>query len=70
MSTGVTNNETAERVSSKSRRRLLVIVPAFNEGPRLVGVVEKVYREHPHADVLVIDDGSSDDTEGRSLDAV
>ena len=69
MSTGVTTNETAERVSSKSRRRLLVIVPAFNEGPRVVGVVEKVHREHPQADVLVVDDGSSDDTEARSLDA-
>ena len=49
--------------------RLLVIMPAFNEGPRLQKVLEKVHREHPLADLLVVDDGSSDDTEARSLAA-
>ena len=50
-------------------KTLLIIMPAFNEGPRLGGVLEKVRSVHPSADVLVVDDGSSDDTEARALGA-
>jgi cellulose synthase/poly-beta-1,6-N-acetylglucosamine synthase-like glycosyltransferase len=41
--------------------RLLVVVPALDEGARIGGVVEAIRRQ-VDADVLVVDDGSSDRT--------
>lgn len=42
--------------------RVLVVVPAYNEAAN-VGMVVRQLREHaPYADVLVVDDGSHDDT--------
>lgn len=41
--------------------RLLVVMPAFNESRGIRGVVEAV-REQVVGDVLVVDDGSTDDT--------
>jgi len=46
-------------------RRLLVVLPAYNEARRVRGVVESV-RARLAADVLVVDDGSSDDTAGEA----
>lgn len=37
-----------------------VIIPAYNEAGRILSVIQNVKRHHP--DILVIDDGSSDDT--------
>lgn len=45
-----------------SRLRLLVLVPAYNEAANVGAVVDGVRRSLPDADVLVIDDGSSDRT--------
>lgn len=42
--------------------RTLVIIPAFNEAPRVGRVVGGVRQALPQADVLVVDDGSLDDT--------
>jgi len=42
--------------------RLLVIVPAFNEAQCIGGVLDDLRRKLPGADVVVVDDGSSDDT--------
>jgi glycosyltransferase involved in cell wall biosynthesis len=39
--------------------RVLALVPGFEEGPRIAGVVEAALR---HLPVLVVDDGSTDDT--------
>lgn len=41
---------------------LLVIIPAYNEQGRVGRVVRDVHEALPHADVLVVNDGSSDDT--------
>jgi glycosyltransferase involved in cell wall biosynthesis len=49
--------------------RLLVVVPAYNEGPRLETVLRELRSRRPGVDVLVVDDGSSDDTEARALSA-
>ena len=43
--------------------RILAIVPAHDEGPRIEAVVRGASR---HLPVLVVDDGSSDDTAARA----
>jgi glycosyltransferase involved in cell wall biosynthesis len=40
----------------------LVFVPAWNEEESLPAVLDELERELPHADVLVVDDGSTDRT--------
>lgn len=42
--------------------RALIIIPLFNEAGTLEGVLDGVHRAVPSADVLVIDDGSTDDS--------
>ena len=48
--------------------RTLVIIPAFNEGEAIAQVVADV-RANSDADILVIDDGSADDTQDRARQA-
>lgn len=45
-----------------SEDRVLVIIPAWNEQEALGPVLDEVASELPHADVLVVDDGSTDKT--------
>jgi glycosyltransferase involved in cell wall biosynthesis len=40
----------------------LVIIPAFNEATQIASVIGDVRSHAPHADILVVDDGSSDGT--------
>ncbi|MGQ0550379.1 MAG: glycosyltransferase family 2 protein [Armatimonadota bacterium] len=40
--------------------RALVVIPLFNEAATLVGVLEQVREAAPAADILVVDDGSTD----------
>ena len=40
----------------------LVFIPAWNEEENLPSVLEELHAELPEADVLVVDDGSTDDT--------
>ncbi|KQZ90651.1 glycosyl transferase family 2 [Phycicoccus sp. Root563] len=42
--------------------RVLVVVPAYNEAAAIAGVVADVRRNAPFADLLVVDDGSRDET--------
>lgn len=44
--------------------RLLAVVPAFNEAKNLPRVVRELRRHAPHVDVLIVNDGSTDDTAG------
>lgn len=48
--------------SSATTERVLVIIPAYNEQGAIRQVVHAVRGSVPYADVLVIDDGSSDET--------
>jgi glycosyltransferase involved in cell wall biosynthesis len=52
--------------------RTLAIVPAYNESTTLRGVVRAIRAQAPGVDVLVIDDGSTDDSSAaaRAEDAV
>jgi glycosyltransferase involved in cell wall biosynthesis len=43
--------------------RVLVLIPAYNEAASLPLVIDDVRRQVPEADVLVINDASTDDTE-------
>jgi glycosyltransferase involved in cell wall biosynthesis len=49
--------------------RTLVFIPAWNEEATIGEVIAKVRERLPDADVLVIDDGSSDATTARALEA-
>ena len=42
--------------------RTLILVPAYNEAARIVRVLAGIRAAAPGADILVVDDGSSDDT--------
>ncbi len=46
--------------------RNLAVVPAYNESDTIVAVVESLREHAPDFDVLVIDDGSTDDTGQRA----
>jgi glycosyltransferase involved in cell wall biosynthesis len=45
---------------------LLAVVPAYNEGRSVAGVVESLRARAPEFDVVVVDDGSTDDTGPRA----
>jgi glycosyltransferase involved in cell wall biosynthesis len=49
--------------------RTLVFIPAFNEEGAISAVVRDVRTELPEADVLVVDDGSTDQTAALARDA-
>jgi glycosyltransferase involved in cell wall biosynthesis len=46
----------------QQERQLCIIVPAFNEGRSVFDVVKTVYKVMPDAHVVVVNDGSTDDT--------
>jgi glycosyltransferase involved in cell wall biosynthesis len=48
---------------SSSQRPILALIPAYEEGPRIGAVVEGAGR---HLPVVVVDDGSTDDTADRA----
>lgn len=50
-------------------RRAVAIVPAFNEGERVAATVQALRRIEAITEVLVVDDGSSDDTAVEALQA-
>jgi len=52
-----------------SRPFTLVIIPAFNEGLRIASVIKGVKGHCPLAEVLVIDDGSKDETRLKAMES-
>lgn len=49
--------------------RTLVFIPAWNEADSVAAVIADVRERLPDADVLVVDDGSSDETGARAIEA-
>ncbi len=45
--------------------RILVIIPAYNEEATIVSVIENIQASVPGCDIVVVDDGSRDDTAAR-----
>ncbi len=50
-------------------RSLMVLIPAYNEGGSVASVVGAVRRAVPQAPVMVVDDGSDDDTAQAAVEA-
>jgi cellulose synthase/poly-beta-1,6-N-acetylglucosamine synthase-like glycosyltransferase len=48
-------------------REIFVVIPAYNEGARVAEVIRDVRAHYPN--VVVVDDGSRDDSGARSLAA-
>ncbi|MEY2169859.1 MULTISPECIES: glycosyltransferase family 2 protein [unclassified Rhodanobacter] len=42
--------------------RLSIILPAKNEAPALAELLPRLHSAHPEAEIIVVDDGSTDDT--------
>jgi hypothetical protein len=42
--------------------RVLIIIPAFNEEESIGGVIASIHENMPEADIVVVNDGSSDST--------
>jgi glycosyltransferase involved in cell wall biosynthesis len=59
----------AVRSTSVSPERLLVIIPAYNEAGRIGQVVHDVRATLPAAHILVVDDGSEDQTADEGAEA-
>jgi len=53
----------AEGLSEVKKRKILVVIPALNEEGQIATVIRQVKQEMPEAQVLVVNDGSSDRTE-------
>ncbi len=54
---------------TKGRRGLLAIVPAYNEAAAIASTIEDIRSSAPDWDVLVVDDGSTDETAKRAAQA-
>jgi len=52
----------ATNVTNVQTPRNLIAIPAWNEQGSIAEVVKKVHHHQPNADILVVDDGSSDAT--------
>ncbi len=51
---------------SSSDPRCLAVVPAYNEADNVAKVIGALHRDAPQFDVVVVDDGSTDDTARRA----
>jgi glycosyltransferase involved in cell wall biosynthesis len=51
------------------RNRHLAVIPAYNESATIAGVIARLREEAPQFDVIVVNDGSTDDTAQRARDA-
>src|SRR4051794_18881756 len=59
----------APSMGERAHADVLTFIPAFDEGDTVGDVVRAVRAELPEADVLVIDDGSSDETAEHAREA-
>ncbi len=53
----------------KREEKILILIPALNEEVQIAGVIKQVKREVPGARVLVVNDGSSDQTVQKAMGA-
>ncbi len=58
-----------ESLRNEKKENILVVIPALNEAEQIAHVVQQVKKEVPEALVLVVNDGSTDQTEQKALAA-
>lgn len=66
---GVPPGRVGYRVLTMGTPREMVAIPAWNEQESIASVIARVREHRPRADVLVVDDGSTDSTASRAEDA-
>ncbi len=54
---------------SASKRRVLIVIPAWNEHESVGSVIEEIRSVNPEWDLLVVDDGSTDSTAAAARQA-
>lgn len=61
--------QTEEKMKDKhpAHLKVLIIVPAYNEGEQIRQVIENIRTCVPYADIVVVNDGSTDDTYFQAL---
>jgi glycosyltransferase involved in cell wall biosynthesis len=57
----------AEGLSERKKEKILVVIPALNEEEQIAAVIQQVKEQIPEAQILVVNDGSSDRTEQNAL---
>jgi len=57
----------AERLNERKKEKILVVIPALNEEEQIATVVQQVTEQVPEAQIMVVNDGSSDRTEQKAL---
>ncbi len=53
----------------RTNPEVTVVIPAFNEAPAIAETVSKIKRLYPDFEILVVDDGSNDDTAEKAKKA-
>ncbi len=56
----------AEGVTESQKEKVLIVIPALNEAGPIASVIQQVREEIPGAQVLVVNDGSTDETEQKA----
>ena len=56
-----------EGLSERKKEKILVVIPALNEEERIATVVQQVMEQVPEAQIVVVNDGSSDRTAQEAL---
>jgi glycosyltransferase involved in cell wall biosynthesis len=56
-------------VTAKLTERVSIVVPAHNEAPSIAALVSALRADGPWGEIIVVDDGSTDETGRRAADA-
>jgi len=56
-------------LSQEKKYEVTILLPVFNEGQAIADIVHKIKELHPDFEVLVVDDGSTDNTMQAAMDA-
>lgn len=54
----------------KAKRRLSVIIPSFNEEKTIANVIKNIIKQKSVSEIIVVDDGSTDDTASVISDCI
>jgi uncharacterized protein len=65
----VTRHHVANTVPGAAFRDLSIVIPTWNEAPRIAENVTKVKAAFPESEILIVDGGSADETVKRAQDA-